>query len=72
MIIEQRRAFPQYGWRSQDATSFWLDKLTGNQAVRLAIEAGEDVDDVAALWTEELDAFSEQRESYLLYRRTAQ
>ena len=72
MIIEQRRAFPQYGWRSQDTTSFWLDKLTGNQAVRLAIEAGEDVDDVAALWTEELDAFSEQRESYLLYRRTAQ
>jgi uncharacterized protein YbbC (DUF1343 family) len=72
MIIEQRRAFPQYGWRSQDTTSFWLDKLTGNQAVRLAIEEGADVDDVAALWAEELDAFSEQRESYLLYRRTAQ
>ncbi|MCC3765307.1 DUF1343 domain-containing protein [Glycomyces sp. TRM65418] len=72
MIIEQRRAFPQYGWRSQDVTSFWLDKLTGNQAVRLAIEEGADVDDVTALWAEELDAFSEQRESYLLYRNTAQ
>jgi uncharacterized protein YbbC (DUF1343 family) len=72
MIIEQRRVFPQYGWRSQDTTSFWLDKLTGNQAVRLAIEAGEGVDEVTALWSEELDAFSEQRESYLLYRNTAQ
>ncbi|MDA1359638.1 DUF1343 domain-containing protein [Glycomyces luteolus] len=71
MIIEQRRAFPQYGWRSQDTTSFWLDKLTGNQAIRLAIEAGADVDEVTTLWAADLDAFSEQRESYLLYRRTA-
>ncbi|GAA1679587.1 DUF1343 domain-containing protein [Glycomyces endophyticus] len=72
MIIAQRRAFPQYGWRSQDVTSFWLDKLSGNQAVRLAIEAGADVDEVTAVWADELDAFSEQRESYLLYRSTAQ
>ncbi|SDL16695.1 Uncharacterized conserved protein YbbC, DUF1343 family [Glycomyces sambucus] len=72
MIVAQRRAFPQYGWRSQDVTSFWLDKLSGNQAVRLAIEAGADVDEVASVWTDELDAFSEQRESYLLYRGTAQ
>ncbi|MCD0446843.1 DUF1343 domain-containing protein [Glycomyces sp. A-F 0318] len=72
MIIEQRRLFPEYGWRSQDVTSFWLDKLTGNQAVRLAIEAGADIDEVTPLWTDELDAFSEQRESHLLYRRTAQ
>jgi len=72
MIVEQRRLFPQYGWRSQDQTSFWLDKLTGNQAVRLAIEAGAQVEDITPLWAEELDAFSEQRESYLLYRRTAQ
>jgi uncharacterized protein YbbC (DUF1343 family) len=71
MIIEQRRAFPQYGWRSQDTTSFWLDKLTGNQAVRLAVEAGAGIDEVTTLWTDDLDAFSEQRESYLLYRRTA-
>jgi uncharacterized protein YbbC (DUF1343 family) len=71
MIIEQRRAFPQYGWRSQDTTSFWLDKLTGNGAVRQAIEAGAGIDDVTTLWTAELDAFSDQRESYLLYRRTA-
>ncbi|THV30863.1 exo-beta-N-acetylmuramidase NamZ domain-containing protein [Glycomyces paridis] len=72
MIVAQRRAFPEYGWRSQDQTSFWLDKLTGNQAVRLAIEAGADAEDLPGLWAEELDAFSEQRESYLLYRRTAQ
>ncbi|GAA2135276.1 DUF1343 domain-containing protein [Glycomyces algeriensis] len=71
MIIAQRRAYPQYGWRSQDTTSFWLDKLTGNQAVRLAIEADADVDEVTTLWADELDAFSEQRESYLLYRGTA-
>ncbi|MEU6859237.1 DUF1343 domain-containing protein [Glycomyces sp. NPDC046736] len=72
MIVEQRRAFPEHGWRSQDGgQSFWLDKLTGNQAVRLAIEAGADAEELPAIWAEELDAFSEQRKSHLLYRGTS-
>ncbi|WP_030156900.1 exo-beta-N-acetylmuramidase NamZ domain-containing protein [Glycomyces sp. NRRL B-16210] len=72
MLVAQRRAFPEYGWREQDGASFWLDKLTGNEAIRHAIEAGADAEDLPGLWAGELDAFSEQRESYLLYRDTAQ
>jgi len=68
MIIEQRRVFPDHGWRSQDGgSSFWLDKLSGNTEVRLAVEAGADVDDVTALWQDELAAFRKLRERHLLY-----
>lgn len=70
MIITQRQVFEQYGWRSQDGpTSYWLDKLTGNQAVRLAIEAGADIDEVSAIWTDELAEFAELRRSHLIYKR---
>ncbi|GAB3233586.1 DUF1343 domain-containing protein [Glycomyces halotolerans] len=70
MIIEQRRHFGQYGWRGQDGpTSYWLDKLTGNQAVRLAIEGGAEIGEVTSVWTDDLAAFAELRESHLIYRR---
>ncbi len=69
MIIEQRRVFPSYGWRSQDGgSSFWLDKLSGNTAVRQAVEAGADIDDVTGLWQDELAAFRRLRQRHLLYR----
>jgi len=70
MIITQRQVFDQYGWRSQDGpTSYWLDKLTGNQAVRLAIEAGADIDEVSTIWTDELAEFADLRRSHLIYKR---
>ncbi len=70
MIIAQREHFGQYGWRSQDGPgSYWLDKLTGNQAVRLAIEDGADVEETAAVWTDDLAAFADLREDHLIYRR---
>ncbi|MFC4338029.1 exo-beta-N-acetylmuramidase NamZ family protein [Salininema proteolyticum] len=68
MILEQRRLFPQYGWRSQDGGgSYWLDKLTGNTAVRLAVEAGAPLDEVESVWAEDLAAFRELRAEHLLY-----
>ena len=70
MIIEQRRLFGQYGWRDQDGPdSYWLDKLSGDQAVRLAIEDGADVDEVASLWADDLAAFADIRDEHLIYRR---
>ena len=70
MIIEQRRHFGQYGWRSGDGPgSYWLDKLTGNQAVRLAIEDGAEIDEVTPLWAEDLAEFTEIRKRHLIYRR---
>ncbi|WP_026932559.1 exo-beta-N-acetylmuramidase NamZ family protein [Glycomyces tenuis] len=70
MIIEQRRRFGQYGWREQDGPdSYWLDKLSGNREVRLAVEEGADVDEVAEVWAEDLAAFADVREEHLIYRR---
>ncbi|WP_199042615.1 exo-beta-N-acetylmuramidase NamZ family protein [Glycomyces salinus] len=70
MIIEQRRHFGQYGWRDQDGPgSYWLDKLTGNQAVRLAVEDGAEIDEVTSVWAEDLAEFAEIRERHLIYRR---
>jgi uncharacterized protein YbbC (DUF1343 family) len=69
MIITARQEFPQYQWRSQDGpTSFWLDKLTGSERARLAIDAGADIDEVVAGWQEELAEFRTVREAYLIYR----
>ncbi|WP_329204194.1 DUF1343 domain-containing protein [Streptomyces sp. NBC_00683] len=68
MILEQRRLFPQYGWRSQDGGSaYWLDKLSGNREVRLAVEAGAPVDDIVSLWQDDLAAFRTRRARHLLY-----
>lgn len=68
MILEQRRLFPQYGWRSQDGGSaYWLDKLSGNREVRLAVERGAPVDDIVALWQDDLAAFRTRRARHLLY-----
>ncbi|MFD6419729.1 exo-beta-N-acetylmuramidase NamZ domain-containing protein [Streptomyces sp. NPDC060194] len=69
MLREQRRLFPEHGWRSQDGGSaYWLDKLSGNRAVRRAIEAGASVDDVVGLWQDDLAAFRAVRGRHLLYR----
>lgn len=70
MIITQREHFGQYGWRSQDGDgSYWMDKLTGNGAVRLAIEDGADARETASVWAEDLAAFAALREEHLIYRR---
>ena len=69
MITEQWRLYPEYRWRSQDGDgSFWLDKLSGDTRVRLAVEDGVDPGDFPRLWQDELAAFRGLRRRYLLYR----
>jgi uncharacterized protein YbbC (DUF1343 family) len=69
MITEQWRLFPQYRWRSQDGGSaYWMDKLSGNTQVRLAIENGADGEEVAAVWERDLAAFRSLRREFLLYK----
>ncbi|MGH1564584.1 exo-beta-N-acetylmuramidase NamZ family protein [Mumia sp. DW29H23] len=67
MIVTQRQEFPEYRWRSQDVTSFWLDKLTGTDRARLVIDAGGDVDEIVAGWQEDLAEFRRKRKQYLIY-----
>lgn len=69
MIVTQRQEFPEYRWRSQDVTSFWLDKLTGTSRARLVIDAGGDVDEIVAGWQDDLAEFRRTRDKYLIYRR---
>jgi uncharacterized protein YbbC (DUF1343 family) len=69
MITEQWRLFPEYRWRSQDGDgAFWLDKLSGDSRVRLAVEDGVDPGDIPRIWEDELAAFRRLRRGYLLYR----
>ncbi|RBM12152.1 exo-beta-N-acetylmuramidase NamZ domain-containing protein [Streptomyces sp. PT12] len=69
LLTEQWRLFPEHRWRSQDGGSaHWLDKLSGNGAVRLAIEEGADADELPALWADDLAAFRRLRRDHLIYR----
>ena len=53
-------------WR-ETAAPYWIDKLSGNEQVRLAIDAGADVDEVVAVWRGELAEFRRIRARHLLY-----
>jgi uncharacterized protein YbbC (DUF1343 family) len=68
MIITAKRLHPQeFAWR-ETQEPYWIDRLTGSDAVRTAIDGGADVDEVVAGWQEELAEFRSVRERYLLYR----
>ena len=67
MIITAKRLYPAgFAWR-ESAAPYWIDKLTGSDQVRLAIDSGADVDEVVVGWRRELAAFSRTRKKYLLY-----
>ncbi|MFC7492761.1 MULTISPECIES: exo-beta-N-acetylmuramidase NamZ domain-containing protein [unclassified Nocardioides] len=74
MIVTGRRLYPEkWTWRELSPppqtppSSYWIDKLSGNEQVRLAIDAGADVDEVVAVWRAELRDFRALRAEYLLY-----
>ena len=55
-------------WGTPDGKGrYWIDKLTGTDAVRLQIEAGMSAEEIKAGWQDEIEAFKEQRRPYLLY-----
>ncbi|MER5597429.1 DUF1343 domain-containing protein [Streptomyces sp. NPDC002265] len=63
LLVTARRVWDGFAWRSDH----WIDKLTGSDRVRTAIDAGADTDAVVAGWHEELAAFRRVREKYLSY-----
>jgi len=68
MIITAKRLYPTaFAWR-ESQPPYWIDKLTGSDWVRTAIDRGADVDTVVAGWQEELAEFRAIRERHLLYR----
>ena len=67
MIVTARRLYPaDFAWR-ETAAPFWIDRLTGSDQVRRAIDGGADADEVVAGWQQELAEFRAVRERYLLY-----
>ncbi|MDF2680944.1 MAG: hypothetical protein K0R47_2134 [Brevibacillus sp.] len=65
IMVELKKQYPDdFAWRSDN----WIDKLMGTDKVRRAINDGVSVDDIIADWQDELNAFKQLRESYLLYR----
>lgn len=72
MILETRRLYPDgFEWR-RDAWDqerpYWIDKLTGSDAVRTAVDSGEGMEAIVANWQDDLDRFRELRSGYLIYR----
>ncbi|MBE3574026.1 MAG: DUF1343 domain-containing protein [Firmicutes bacterium] len=71
ILVEVRRLYgTAFQWRfdSWDKVHpYWIDKLTGGDWVRKAIDAGKDADQVSAGWQDQLQAFRQLRAHYLLY-----
>ncbi len=70
MIITAKRVYPEnFRWRESTAP-YWIDRLTGSEQVRLAIDRGAGVDEVVAGWQSELAKFRQTRKQYLLYPKS--
>ncbi len=67
MIITAKQLYPgDFAWR-ESQPPYWIDKLTGSDWARTAIDGGAGVDEVVAGWQAELAEFRATREQYLLY-----
>jgi uncharacterized protein YbbC (DUF1343 family) len=57
-----------FQFRAEDSRGIsFFDLLTGNGWIREEIEAGTSVEDIQAMWEDELAEFKQVREKYLLY-----
>ena len=46
---------------------YWIDKLSGSDALRKMIEAGKSEDEIKATWQDDIDDFIIKRALYLIY-----
>ena len=67
MIVTGRQLYPDsWAWR-ETAAPYWIDRLSGDENVRLAIDSGADTDEVVAVWQQDLAEFRAVRARHLLY-----
>ena len=63
LLVETRRmSGTRWGWLQAH-----FDRLAGTDLLRQAIDAGAGVDEIRSGWRDELEAFKEVRERYLIY-----
>ncbi|MFJ6796307.1 exo-beta-N-acetylmuramidase NamZ domain-containing protein [Streptomyces sp. NPDC091268] len=63
LLVTARRTWPGFAWRPDH----WIDRLTGSDRVRVLVDAGAGVEEIAADWAQDLARFEGQRGRYLLY-----
>lgn len=63
LLVTARRAWSGFAWRPDH----WIDRLTGSDRVRLMVDAGAGVEEIAGDWAAGLAGFAAVREKYLLY-----
>ncbi len=71
MLVTARRLYPSDFASRYDTGDpldpYWIDKLSGSDHLRTAIDAGKETDAVVAGWQDELRAFARMRAKYLIY-----
>jgi uncharacterized protein YbbC (DUF1343 family) len=68
LLATLRSLYPeQVAWVRGESGSYYIDLLLGTDAPRRAIERGDDVDGVAALWQSAIEVFKAERRPFLLY-----
>ncbi len=66
LLINYYQAFSKSGDEFFTSSAFF-DKLAGTDALRLAIENGQSIENIRASWQPKLDRYKQMREKYLLY-----
>jgi uncharacterized protein YbbC (DUF1343 family) len=72
MIVEVRRLYPQFAWRTENPPGRWIDLLTGSDRFRTMLTAGATAEEIVAAWQSETDAWTARRAEYLLYQGAAE
>ncbi|KAK3278859.1 hypothetical protein CYMTET_13228 [Cymbomonas tetramitiformis] len=69
MVAMKRLYRTSFAWRTPDFGSgkYWIDLLSGSSVLREAIDNGADIDEIIALWEDDLVWFETTRTNYLLY-----
>lgn len=66
-IIAMKEMYPAHFQWQHTEDSYWFDCLTGSSRIREAIDSGASVDELVALWQDDLVWFNAMRTKYLLY-----
>ena len=72
-LVQAYEAYVQTGreesfWGEPDENGrYWIDKISGSDALRTMVEAGKSAEEIKASWQDDVQRFEEQRKPYLLY-----
>ncbi|GAB3946224.1 DUF1343 domain-containing protein [Kribbella albertanoniae] len=68
MIVEARKLYPGFTWRTENPPGRWIDLLTGSDRFRTMLLADASAEEIVAAWKAETDAWTARRAKYLLYK----